>query len=205
MSDDNELKEKSGSSANLEETARENLVIVYVNEFTEASAKEFYEEFRKAQDSGQTVIPIIIDSYGGEIYSLISMIDLIKSSRVPVATIAIGKAMSCGADLLCSGTKGMRYASPMCSILVHQSTDYAGGKLSDLKVSVKETERIDQMIFDMLDRNCGSTKGYLQQILKDNMNTDIYMTAEEAKKHGLIDHIRVPRIDTIVVTKTALI
>ena len=83
---------------------RQQPVIVTVHEFTEQSVLKFNEQMCYAQNSGQKVIPIEIDSYGGQVYSLMAMISSIKSSRVPIATIVQGKAMSCGAILASFGS-----------------------------------------------------------------------------------------------------
>ena len=74
-------------------------IIVKVNKFTEDSSKKFHQEMAAAHNSGQKVIPIVIDSYGGQVYSLMSMISAIQAAELPVATIVEGKAMSCGAVL----------------------------------------------------------------------------------------------------------
>ena len=76
-------------------------VIITINNFDEESAAAFSEAVSMAHNTGQKVIPVIIDSYGGQAYSLLSMISTIKSSTVPVATIVRGKAMSCGAPVIC--------------------------------------------------------------------------------------------------------
>ena len=78
---------------------RKNPVISRVNEFNEEAAKKFSAEIAQAHSTGQKVIPVIIDSYGGQVYSLMSMISAIKHAELPVATIVEGKAMSCGAIL----------------------------------------------------------------------------------------------------------
>ena len=78
-------------------------VIIRVRKFDEAAAAMFTKEMRKAQNTGQPVVPVIIDSYGGQVYSLMSMISDIKYSNLPVATIVQGKAMSCGAILFSFG------------------------------------------------------------------------------------------------------
>ena len=78
-------------------------IIIRLTKFDEASAKAFSSAVMKAQNTGQPVLPIIIDSYGGQVYSLMSMISDIKHSRIPVATIVQGKAMSCGAILFSFG------------------------------------------------------------------------------------------------------
>jgi len=59
-------------------------IVIRVNKFDEDAAKEFNQHMSIAQSSGQSVIPVVIDSYGGEVYSLMTMIDAIKSSRIPV-------------------------------------------------------------------------------------------------------------------------
>ena len=62
-------------------------VIIRLRKFDETAAKEFSSLVSKAQNTGQPVLPIVIDSYGGQVYSLMSMISDIKHSRIPVATI----------------------------------------------------------------------------------------------------------------------
>ena len=74
-------------------------VIIRVNKFDEKSAQEFSEKMSDAHNTGQPVIPIVIDSYGGQVYSLMAMISEIEHAELPVATIVEGKAMSCGAIL----------------------------------------------------------------------------------------------------------
>ena len=91
-------------------------VIIRVRKFDEVAAKEFSTLMMKAQNSGQPIVPVIIDSYGGQVYSLMSMISDIRHSKIPVATIVQGKAMSCGAILFSFGAEGHRYmaqASPL--------------------------------------------------------------------------------------------
>ena len=71
-------------------------VIIRVNKFDEDAASEFAAKIGLAHNTGQKIIPVVIDSYGGQVYSLMSMIAAIKASELPVATIVEGKAMSCG-------------------------------------------------------------------------------------------------------------
>ncbi len=87
---------------------RSSPVVIRVNKFDEKSAKDFAEKIASAHNTGQSVIPVIIDSYGGQVYSLMSMIASIKNSELPVATIVEGKAMSCGVILFSCGTEGYR-------------------------------------------------------------------------------------------------
>ena len=71
-----------------------NPVTIRVNKFTEDSAAEFQRKMAMAHNTGQEIIPVIIDSYGGQVYSLMTMISAIKNSELPVATIVEGKAMT---------------------------------------------------------------------------------------------------------------
>ena len=107
-------------------------VVIRVRKFTEDAAKEFSELMRKAHTTGQPVIPIIIDSYGGQVYSLMSMISDIQHSRIPVATIVQGKAMSCGAILFSFGVDGMRYMDPDATVRIHDVSSMSWGKVEEI-------------------------------------------------------------------------
>src|ERR1019366_1813472 len=79
-------------------------IVLTVNEFNEKSALKFREDFNRAINTNQRIIPVAIDSYGGECYSLMNMMATIRSSPVPVATIGLSKQISCGSVLLSCGT-----------------------------------------------------------------------------------------------------
>ena len=111
-------------------------IIVKVNKFTEESAKKFHQDMAMAHNSGQKIIPIVIDSYGGQVYSLMSMVSAIQSAEIPVATIAQGKAMSCGAVLLTFGEDGMRFADPNATVMIHDVSSGGRGKIEELKADV---------------------------------------------------------------------
>lgn len=169
-----------------------NPVIIYVNEFTEKSAKEFSQKMMLAHNTGQPIIPIVVDSYGGEVYSLMNMVSEINNSDLPIMTIAQGKAMSCGAVLLSFGNEGMRYADPNATIMMHDVASGTFGKVAELKSDVKEAERLNKKIFSMVDANCNQPSGFFMKKLKEKDRADWYLTAKKAKKMNLINHLRVP-------------
>ena len=115
-------------------------VVLRVRKFDEAAAKEFSSLVSRAQNTGQPVLPIIIDSYGGQVYSLMSMISDIKYSRIPIATIVQGKAMSCGAILFSFGVDGMRYMDPDATLMIHDVSAGQHGKVEELKATLKVLE-----------------------------------------------------------------
>ena len=174
---------------------RKHPVIIKVNKFDEKSANDFSHKLALAHSTGQKVIPVVIDSYGGQVYSLMTMIAAIKSSELPVATIVEGKAMSCGAVLLTFGEDGMRFAAPDATVMIHDVSSGGWGKIEELKADVKEAERLDEKIFTMMARNCGKKDDYFKKKVFTKKHADWFMDAQEAKKHGLVNHLRVPKMN----------
>lgn len=175
-------------------------VIIRVNKFDETSAKNFSALMTKAQNTGQPVVPVIIDSYGGQVYSLMSMISDIQHSKIPVATIVQGKAMSCGAILFSFGAQGKRFMDPDATLMIHDVSSMAWGKVEEVKVSAEETDRLNQKIYHMMAENCGQDEDYFLEIVHDKGHADWFLDAKECKKHKLANHLRVPdlKIDASV-------
>lgn len=169
-------------------------VVITVNRFDEPALREFKDSMFKAQELRQPIIPVIIDSYGGQVYSLLGMLDLIKNSEVPVATIVSGKAMSCGAVLFSAGTEGHRYVGPNATIMIHDVSSGTYGKVKDMKVDVKEAERLNKKIYEMMAKNCGKDLNYFEDIVHKMGHTDWFLTPEEALKHNLANHIKIPKV-----------
>lgn len=173
---------------------RKQPVIIRVNKFTEESAKKFSQEMAQAHNTGQKIIPIVIDSYGGQVYSLMSMVSAIKHAELPVATIVEGKAMSCGAVLFSFGEEGMRFMDPNATVMIHDVSSVDLGKVEELKAGAKEADRLNSEIYTMMARNCGKKDDYFMKIVDKKKHADWFLTAEEAKKHNMANHLRVPKI-----------
>lgn len=167
---------------------------IVVNDFTQSSLARFRHQFLKLEQSDQHIIPIYVDTYGGEVHSLLGMISLIESTEKIVATICDSTAMSCGSILFSSGTKGFRFIGPHAYLMVHQPSAIQVGKLSDLNVSTEYVSTLNKEIFVILDRNTGKKKGFFEKLLFKNSNTDLYINADQAVKYGLADHKGVPRL-----------
>jgi ATP-dependent Clp endopeptidase proteolytic subunit ClpP len=178
---------------------RKNPVISRVNEFNEEAAKKFSAEIAQAHSTGQKVIPVIIDSYGGQVYSLMSMIAAIKHSEIPIATIVEGKAMSCGAILFSFGEEGLRFMDPNATVMIHDVSSMDWGKVEELKAGAAEADRLNTKIYTMMARNCGQKDDYFMKIVDKKKHADWFLDADEAKKHKLANQLRVPKL-TIDVT-----
>lgn len=167
--------------------------IMIVNSFDEDAAKSFLQGYINAINTGQSILPVVVDSYGGEVYSLLKMVDIINDSKVPVATVAMGKAMSCGAILLACGTKGHRYASKNSTIMLHDVSGGDFGKTSDVAVSAEELKRLNNKIWGLLDERSGKEPGFFKSLIHGNDHSDLFIAPERALELGLIDHIGVPK------------
>lgn len=169
-------------------------IIIRVRKFDEVSAKDFSTLMMKAQNTGQPVVPVIIDSYGGQVYSLMSMISDIKHSRIPVATIVQGKAMSCGAILFSFGTEGYRYMDPDATVMIHDVSSMEWGKIEEIKASAEEADRLNQKVYRMMAKNCDQHEEYFLDIVHEKGHADWFLEADEAKKHNLANHLHVPEL-----------
>jgi len=176
-------------------------VVITVNDFTEESAKEFSELMSMAHNTGQKVIPIVIDSYGGLVHSLMSMIADINASDLPVATIVKGKAMSCGAILATFGAEGMRYADPDATFMIHEVSLAAFGKTEEVTASAEEGRRLNEKVLKMMARNCGQDESYFIDQIHDRKHADWFLTADEAHQIGMVNHVRVPKMQLDVTAK----
>lgn len=171
---------------------RKTPVIIRVNKFNEESAKKFAQSMAAAHNTGQKVIPVVIDSYGGEVYSLMSMIAAINDADLPVATIVEGKAMSCGAILFSCGEEGLRFIDRHATLMIHDVSSMEWGKVEELKASAKEAERLNDKVYTMMARNCGKKDDYFLKIVDKKKHADWFLDSDEAKKHNLANQIRLP-------------
>lgn len=180
--------------------------VIYVRSFTEGSAQAFRRQFSAAHRTGQPIIPVVIDSFGGEVYSLLSMVDTIQGAKVPVATIIEGKAMSCGAVLFTCGTDGYRFIAPNATMMIHDvATSASYKKTRELAVDAKETSRLNRKLYRLIDRNCGHKFGYTSSLVQERGRADWYLTPKEAVDLNIANYIGIPSLETTVRISTKLI
>jgi ATP-dependent Clp protease protease subunit len=179
--------------------------VIKVNTFNEASVKVFESDMSAAHATGQEIIPIICDSFGGQVYSLMAMIDMINQSHKPVATIVIGKAMSCGSVLASCGTPGFRFMGENATMMIHDVSSGSIGKVTEIKASAEETERLNRLFFSILDKNAGKEKNYFWNILQSKGRADWHLTAKEAKSKKIIDRIGIPSFKTEIIVEQELV
>jgi ATP-dependent Clp protease protease subunit len=170
-------------------------VIIRVNDFEEEDLEDFDKKLSEAHNTPQPIIPVIIDSFGGSAYGALGMISSIENSRKPVATIVTSKIMSAGTLLFAFGTDGYRFMDPNAQIMIHDIASSAWGKIEDMKVDVKHTEHLNTMLYRRMAKHLGKNSEYFLDLLAQHKHVDIFMTAKEAKKHNITNHLRVPTFD----------
>ncbi len=130
-------------------------------------------------------IKLYINSPGGSVTAGMAIYDAMQYVKPDVSTVCVGIAASMAAVLLGSGTKGKRFALPNSEVLLHQVMGEAGGQAIEIEISARHIIKIKNRLNEILAKHTGQP---LATIEKDT-DRDFYMSADEAKKYGLIDEI----------------
>lgn len=139
-----------------------------------------------ANEDPKKDIKFYINSPGGSVYDGLAIIDTMNYIQPDVQTIGIGLQASMGAMLLACGAKGKRFLLPNARVMIHQPSYGAGqAKVTDQEIELKEGLYLKKTLAEILAKQTGQE---LKQIEKD-MDRDYWMSAEEAKKYGIIDEI----------------
>lgn len=170
---------------------------IVVNKFTEDEAKNFRNKvLRRSTIDPNMPIIIYIDSYGGNVDALNSMIATIHQVPNPIVTVCIGKAMSCGAVLLAAGQH--RFCDSMSRILIHEVTGGSINPVNDMENDVKEARRLNNQMMNFLAKRCDKTYKDIKQMMHDQDSRDINLTAKQALEFGIIDYIGMPIVKPLV-------
>ena len=136
-------------------------------------------------DDPEKDINMYINSPGGVITAGMAIYDTMQYVKADVSTICLGQAASMGAFLLAAGTPGKRYALPYARIMVHQPAGGFQGQATDIDIQAKEILRIRATMNTLMAKHTGQP---VDRIALDT-ERDYYMSAEEAKKYGIIDKV----------------
>lgn len=130
-------------------------------------------------------IKLYINSPGGSVYDGLAIYDTVQYIKPDVQTIGIGLQASMGAFLLSSGAKGKRFALPNSRIMIHQPSSGTQGKVTDQEISLRESLYLKQRLTEIMAKNTGQK---LEKI-KEDMERDYWMSADDAMKYGIIDEV----------------
>lgn len=140
--------------------------------------------FLESEDPKKDVY-LYINSPGGSVSAGLAILDTMNHIKPDIATVTVGIAASAAAVILSAGKKGKRYALPNSEVMIHQVMGGVEGQATDIEIAAKHILRTKENLNKILSKNTGKP---LAQVTAD-AERDYWMTAEEAKKYGIIDEI----------------
>ena len=140
--------------------------------------------YLQSEDAKQP-IHLYVNSPGGSVISGLSIISTMNLLSCPVYTYGMGQCCSMGLMIVSSGEKGYRYSLPNTRYMGHTVSSGTEGHIADMKIAVEETDRLNEILMEMLSKNTGKD---IETIKKD-MDRDLFMSEDEAVAYGLIDKV----------------
>ncbi|MFM2330571.1 MAG: hypothetical protein RLZZ26_78 [Candidatus Parcubacteria bacterium] len=140
--------------------------------------------FLEAEDPKKD-ISLYVNSPGGVVTAGLAIVDTMNHVKPSVSTVCVGMAASAAAVILSAGEKGKRFALPNAEVMIHQPHGGAEGQATDIEISAKQILKLRAVINKILSKNTGQP---LAKVEKD-VERDFFMTADEAKKYGLVDKV----------------
>jgi ATP-dependent Clp protease, protease subunit len=164
----------------------EERIIMLTDQFEDGMASLIVSQllFLQSEDPNKD-ITMYINSPGGSITSMWSIIDTMNLIKPDVSTICIGMAASAGSLVLANGAKGKRFILPNAEVMIHQPAGGAQGMASDIEITAKHILRSKDMLHKFMSEKTGQS---IERLTKD-MDRDTFLSAEEAVDYGLVDKI----------------
>jgi len=132
-------------------------------------------------------LTMFINTAGGETSEGFAVIDVMETSRLPIATVGIGTICSMGVLLISSGTRGMRTITKNSEVMAHQFSGYFSGKQHELVAQVQAYEMLEHRFIRHFKQHTTMSDKQIRDVLFGK--TDRYLTPLECKKFGLVDHV----------------
>ncbi len=140
--------------------------------------------FLEAEDPKKDIF-LYVNSPGGSVTAGLAIVDTMNHIKPAVATVCVGMAASMGSVILASGAKGKRFALPNAEVMIHQPWGGVQGQAADIEITARHILATRDRLNKILSKASGQT---LEKVEKD-VDRDFFMTAEEAKKYGIIDTV----------------
>lgn len=140
--------------------------------------------FLQSEDAKKDIF-LYINSPGGSVYDALAIYDTMQFVKNDIQTVGIGIQASAAAFLLSSGTKGKRLILPNASVMIHQPSSGTRGKVTDQEIDLKESLRVKRLLEEIMAKNTGQKPAKIHE----DMERDKWLTADEAKKYGIVDKV----------------
>ncbi|WP_038039953.1 ATP-dependent Clp protease proteolytic subunit [Thermorudis peleae] len=141
-----------------------------------------------AHENPEQDIKLYINSPGGLVYAGLAIYDTMQMIEPDVATYCVGLAASMAAVLLAAGAKGKRFALPHSRVLIHQGTSGFRGSVPDIEIQARETITLTTKLTELLAVHTGQS---FERVKRDT-ERDYFMSAQEARDYGIVDHVLEP-------------
>ena len=171
-------------------------IVFLGTQVTDVLANSLVAQFLFLQfDDPKADIHLYINSPGGSVTAGMAIYDTMQYLSCDVATYCLGQASSMGALLLTAGTKGKRNSLPNSRIMIHQPLAGMEGTATELEIHAKELLRMKRKLNEILLKHTGKTYDEIER----DTDRDNFMSADEAQKYGLIDHVleKIPNPPTV--------
>ncbi|MCI0542139.1 ATP-dependent Clp endopeptidase proteolytic subunit ClpP [bacterium] len=149
--------------------------------------------FLEAEDPKKDIM-LYVNSPGGSVTAGLAIYDTMEHIKPDVSTICVGIAASMGAIILSSGKKGKRFALPNAEVMIHQVMGGVEGQASDIEINAKHILKTKENLNKILAKNTGKTSAEIER----DSDRDRYMSADEARRYGLVDEIFHNKLATIL-------
>lgn len=184
----------------------EPVVVNIIDEIDTDTAVMVASQLRKAEESGQDFVPFFIDSVGGSVYGLLSIIESMRRCKVPIYTFTSGLAASCAACIFSAGQR--RFMTKYARLLIHDvSVDFSSETSmtsTNIKVEANEMRILNKTIFRIIAENTGHPIDFFVDLIKTKRNNDVYVSAAQALKWNLATDIGYPVVKIIHTTTMSL-
>lgn len=161
-------------------------IIMISGEVNETMASVVVSELLYLQsENPDAPIHMYINSPGGSVVDGLAIVDTMNLISCPVYTYCVGQCASMGSIFLVSGEKGHRYALPNSRIMIHQVSGGSQGTYEDMKRSINEAGRLNELLAGILATGTNKTL----KTVKNDMDRDYFMSADEALKYGIVDKV----------------
>src|SRR6266481_8313810 len=140
--------------------------------------------FLENQDPNKDII-FYINGPGGSVYDAFAIYDTMQYVKCDIQTVGVGVQASAAAFLLSSGAKGKRMLLPHATVMIHQPSAGTKGRVSDMEIDLREGLRMKKLLNEIMAKNTGQPV----KKIETDMERDLWMSADEAKRYGLVDKV----------------
>lgn len=169
-------------------------VKLWITSFDDDSVRRLHHAIVRADNASQDILPVYIMTEGGSVDHMLAMVDVIKASAIPVATIGLGQVLSAGVDLLAAGRKGLRFLAPSTTVMVHDGSVCLGGTVANVRATAEHVARQTDKVLALFASHTAKPVAWWRSEHAKRMGADWYMGAAEAVSLGIADHAEMPTL-----------